>query len=177
MSIVDIGANFVKGETQGNGAKQMRMQQGFTLIELMTVVAFIGILVAVALPLYDGYAKRAKMAEVILTANVCRDTITEAVQSPVGNTLPGANSWGCESLASVTNYIASITTTDTGKVMVTVQNIPGLSGVLTIVPLKSDGSPLANTDVGSRIYSWRCGDSDTDNTTIERNYLPASCRG
>ena len=59
-----------------------RMQQGFTLIELMIVVAIIGILAAVALPAYQDYTKRAKMSEVILAASACRTSITEVY--PVG---------------------------------------------------------------------------------------------
>ena len=74
-----------------------QLQQGFTLIELMIVVAIIGILAAVALPAYQDYTKRAKMSEVILAASACRTSITEVFQSNNAASLPTAGNWGCES--------------------------------------------------------------------------------
>ena len=66
-----------------------KMQKGFTLIELMIVVAIIGILAAIALPAYQDYTKRAKMSEAILAASACRTTITEIYQSGSSASAPG----------------------------------------------------------------------------------------
>lgn len=64
----------------------MNAQKGFTLIELMIVVAIIGILAAVALPAYQNYTVKARVSEVILAASSCRSTITDIVQnSPVAD--------------------------------------------------------------------------------------------
>jgi type IV pilus assembly protein PilA len=155
------------------------LQKGFTLIELMIVVAIIGILAAVALPAYQDYTKRAKMSEVILAASACRTTITEVYQSLSGSVGPGANNWGCEASLSTSKYVTSIVTDDNGKVTITAQNIgDGVNGNrVTLVPLIGQGSAatVAN-DLSKQLWGWRCGSPD-DGTNILPKFLPGSCRG
>ena len=139
-----------------------------------------------ALPAYQGYAKRAKMSELVLAASACRTSITEVYQSVNVWNPPTANSWGCESgpgtstPSAPTKYVAGVTTTADGKVTVTAQGFGDAlidGNVLTLTPMATATTPAVfASNSGSKLYGWRCG-ATADGTTIPAKFLPGSCRG
>jgi type IV pilus assembly protein PilA len=136
------------------------IQKGFTLIELMIVVAIIGILAAVALPAYQDYTIRARVSELILGASSARTAITEKYQADqlVANMGDGTT-------VVPAGKIATATTTAAGVVTLTgAQNTNGVLNVGTAVTVVL--TPFTNA-AGS--LSWTC----TGNPT---RYMPASCR-
>jgi type IV pilus assembly protein PilA len=154
-----------------------RAQQGFTLIELMIVVAIIGILAAVALPAYQDYTVKAKASEVVLAASSCRTTVSDVVQT--ATTLPAAGAWGCESTSASSKYVASVATDATGMVTVTSQNLG--SSVTGSIRLKPCTNAAATTfgactapTAGSNVAVWICG--PTASGGLPAKYLPGSCK-
>ncbi len=155
-----------------------KMQKGFTLIELMIVVAIIGILAAIALPAYQDYTKRAKMSEVILAASACRTTITEVYQSASSTAFPGSNAWGCEIAAgSGSKYVNKVETDDKGTVTVTAQGIDSTNidnKTVQLVPYINGSPATGSNQAGTAITEWRCGPGASNG--VAPKYLPGSCR-
>jgi type IV pilus assembly protein PilA len=147
--------------------------KGFTLIELMIMVAIIGILAAVALPAYQSYVARAKVSEVILALGACRAAISEVYQA--GGVAPAADNWGCESTVG-TRYVSGVSTDLNGVATATLRSISAeVNGKkVTLVPLIEGVPADASTDMGKSIGAWSCGGSGTD---LAMSFLPSSCRG
>ncbi|MDP4536470.1 prepilin-type N-terminal cleavage/methylation domain-containing protein [Alkalimonas collagenimarina] len=134
-----------------------KAQQGFTLIELMIVVAIIGILAAVALPAYTNYTTRAKVSECVGVMSSCRTSVTEFFAS-TGNLPTSAAQAGCAE--TTTQYCAAATVAGEGVITVQVQTEAGVDAACNLV-LTPDENASA----------W------TGTSTCPDNQVPANFRG
>jgi len=144
---------------------KQQMQKGFTLIELMIVVAIIGILAAVAIPAYQDYTIRAKVTEVLGIAAAAKTSISEYYSS-MGTMPTGAAGAGVNTSAAQSTYISAIAFTrassTVSRVAYTVANLGPATGVIAF-----EGTGSANG------VQWTCNNATT---TVPEKYLPANCR-
>jgi type IV pilus assembly protein PilA len=131
-----------------------QIHQGFTLIELMIVVAIIGILAAVALPSYQDFTIRSRVSELMLAASTGRTCITQAYQS-AGGSYPTTLATDCA--IATGGKIASASVANTGVTIVGNSQAAAASIVLT--PQTAGGT-----------LTWTC-------SGIPIKYVPTSCRG
>nr|CBA30931.1 Fimbrial protein ecpC [Curvibacter putative symbiont of Hydra magnipapillata] len=152
------------------------IQKGFTLIELMIVVAIIGILAAVALPAYQDYTTRAKVSEVILAASSAKVGVSEYAQTY--NTMLAASVNAANVVATQSSkYVSSVAYSDgatagsIGRIIAVAANIPGATG---------GGVMLTGTIANNGQVDWVCSAAPANasgvSLALPTKYLPASCK-
>jgi type IV pilus assembly protein PilA len=167
-----------------------KMQQGFTLIELMIVVAIIGILAAIAIPAYQDYTVRSKVTEGLSVADAEKTAVAEGFQS---NDVQGVKTASTQLAANpiVTKYVSGITigttAADLGTITVMFQNVAQIAGK-TVVLTPNAGNPEILLATGAQgAIDWAC--ASTTNTTatslnlggatkgtISARYAPTQCK-
>ena len=148
----------------------MKQQKGFTLIELMIVIAIIGILAAIAIPAYQDYTIRSKVSEGLNLAGAAKLAVAETYDSKGGFPSQGNISYGLPQSGSIAgNYVASVAAAaSTGVITITyndeVGGNPSANG--KVIVLTPDTSSIG-------AMGWTCGGNATD---MPNKYLPATCR-
>ena len=163
------------------------MQQGFTLIELMIVVAIIGILAAVALPAYQDYTIRAKISEGLALSGGLKTAITETFQSSGPQSMVCKTQAECDKIGATVldtkalagnKNVTSVLSDDSGIITITYKSsvVPAANNKLEIKPVAADGTTaldLSTAGAGTQI-NWVCASAATNGVLAK--YLPASCR-
>jgi type IV pilus assembly protein PilA len=150
------------------------VQKGFTLIELMIVVAIIGILAAVALPAYQDYTVRAKISEAILALSSAKSAVAEAY-AQYGSMVASMTSMGVQNQSS--KYVASVSWTATagasvGTITVTTKTDAGLPSDASgkIIVMVATGDPTTGK------VGFTCSNGGSSSSGVATKYLPAVCK-
>ncbi len=144
----------------------MNKQKGFTLIELMIVVAIVGILAAIAIPAYQDYTVRARVTEGLSLASAAKVTVAENAMS---GTAFGAGWTAPSDTENVSDIVIS---SSTGAITITYTSSAG-GGTLTLSPTAGSSTALVSGTAPADAIQWDCGVSGD---TLNARYRPSNCR-
>ena len=146
----------------------------------MVIVGIIGILAAIALPLYNGYTVRSKVTEGILALSQCRQSVSELYQMASSTQAsPGSNNWSCSETSTKTQYVSSVTTNVNGHVLVVLKSLGAalVDKTLVMIPTVNDSEADWPTHRGHHVNGWTCEPGGPDpNQWLDKKYVPYSCR-
>jgi len=146
-----------------------KVQKGFTLIELMIVIAIIAILVALAVPAYQDYTVRAKISECIGNSSAAKLAVSETFQSEAALSATATDPWGITPGDFETEFCTNLAITDAGIITIDTQNTGAQADdTITMTPLDGTGNAYAFDSVGP--INWDCTSGH------DTRHLPSSCR-